>query len=167
MGRKRIQHVRFVPDADCLKFTFLFATQCFERKAFEVIAPRNEIMFDLPWRIDHPRRKVPSEIVISRPMLIYFLRLPLSHPFLASQKADTPLSWFPLRSTNVGPTHFPVPQSDGSYDLYFGPNVLTGKKKNFVKTVSGKGWFFLFRLYGPEEAYFDGKWKPEDIVKVN
>lgn len=56
MGRKRVQHVRFVPDADCLKFTFLFATQWFERKAFEVIAPRNQIMFDLPWRIDHPRR---------------------------------------------------------------------------------------------------------------
>jgi hypothetical protein len=37
----------------------------------------------------------------------------------------------------------------------------------FVKTVPGKGWFFLFRLYGPEEAYFDGKWQPDDIDKVN
>jgi hypothetical protein len=49
---KGIRHVRFVPDANCLKFTFLFATQWFERKPFEVSAPRSEIMFDQPWRID-------------------------------------------------------------------------------------------------------------------
>lgn len=61
----------------------------------------------------------------------------------------------------------PVANPDGSYDLYFGPEALPGKEKNFVKTVRGKGWFFLFRLYGPEEAYFDGKWKPDDIDKVN
>jgi hypothetical protein len=61
----------------------------------------------------------------------------------------------------------PVANPDGSYDLYFGPEALPGKEKNFVKTVPGKGWFFLFRLYGPEEAYFDGKWKPDDIDKVN
>jgi hypothetical protein len=57
MGRKCIQHVRFVPGAYCLKLTFLFATQWFKRKAFEVIAPFSEIVFDLPWRVDHPRRK--------------------------------------------------------------------------------------------------------------
>jgi hypothetical protein len=60
----------------------------------------------------------------------------------------------------------PVANADGSYDLFFGPNPIAGKEKNFVQTVGGKGWFFLFRLYGPEEAYFDGKWKPDDLVEV-
>jgi hypothetical protein len=44
---------------------------------------------------------------------------------------------------------------------------MAGKEKNFVQTVPDKGWFFLFRLYGPQEAYFDGKWKPDDLVEVN
>jgi hypothetical protein len=60
----------------------------------------------------------------------------------------------------------PVPNADGSYDLYFGPKPIAGKEKNFVQTATNKGWFFLFRLYGPEEAYFDGKWKPDDLVEV-
>jgi len=61
----------------------------------------------------------------------------------------------------------PVANADGSYDLYFGPKPMAGKEKNFVQTVPDKGWFFLFRLYGPQEAYFDGKWKPDDLVEVN
>ena len=60
----------------------------------------------------------------------------------------------------------PVTNPDGSYDLYFGPTPVVGHEQNFVKTVPGKGWFFLFRLYGPEEAYFNGQWKPGDLVEV-
>lgn len=61
----------------------------------------------------------------------------------------------------------PVMNADGSYDLYFGPNPIDGKEKNFVKTAPGKGWFFLFRLYGPQQAYFNGEWRPDDLVAVN
>ena len=46
----------------------------------------------------------------------------------------------------------PVANADGSYDLYFGPRPPAGKEKNFVQTVPDTGWFFLFRLYGPQEA---------------
>ena len=60
----------------------------------------------------------------------------------------------------------PVANADGSYDLYFGPKPVAGKENNFVQTVPDKGWFFLFRLYGPQEAYFDGQWKPDDLVEV-
>lgn len=55
---------------------------------------------------------------------------------------------------------------DGSVDLYFGPKAPKGFDKNWVSTVAGKAWFPYFRLYGPTEAHFDGKWVLPDIEKV-
>ena len=52
---------------------------------------------------------------------------------------------------------------DGSIDISFGPNQ-PNDKGNWIRTVSGKGWFPIFRFYGPEAAYFDKTWKLEDIV---
>lgn len=60
----------------------------------------------------------------------------------------------------------PKTNSDGSVDLFFGPEAPPGQEANWIKTVPGKGWFILFRLYGPEQAYFDRTWKPDDIVKM-
>lgn len=57
--------------------------------------------------------------------------------------------------------------ADGSVDLYFGPHAPAGKEKNWVKTMPQKGWFFILRLYGPTEPYFDRSWKPEDLVEVS
>lgn len=69
---------------------------------------------------------------------------------------------FPRISTFSKPKANP----DGSYDLYFGPTVPKDKEANWVRTVPGKGWFFLFRLYGPEKPYFERSWKPDDLVEV-
>ncbi|HSH93253.1 MAG TPA: DUF1254 domain-containing protein, partial [Roseimicrobium sp.] len=41
--------------------------------------------------------------------------------------------------------------ADGSVDLYFGPKAPEGKEANWIATVPGKGWFAIFRLYGPLE----------------
>jgi hypothetical protein len=60
----------------------------------------------------------------------------------------------------------PVQNADGSTDQYFGPEAPTGKKKNWLATVPGKGYFVIFRLYGPTEPFFDQSWKPSDIEKV-
>jgi hypothetical protein len=60
----------------------------------------------------------------------------------------------------------PKANSDGSIDLFFGPEIPAGQEANWVRTLSGKGWFFLFRLYGPKEAYFDRSWKPDDLVEI-
>ena len=49
--------------------------------------------------------------------------------------------------------------ADGSVDLYFGPEPPVGKEANWVKTVPGKGWFGIFRLYGPEQEWFDRTWR--------
>jgi hypothetical protein len=48
-------------------------------------------------------------------------------------------------------------------ELYFGPTAPTGQEKHWIKTTPGKGWFTYFRIYGPEEAAFNGSWKPGDF----
>ena len=54
----------------------------------------------------------------------------------------------------------------GTTEIYFGPSAPTGKEKQWIKTIPGKGWFAWFRLYGPEGPAFDGRWKPGDFEAV-
>lgn len=57
--------------------------------------------------------------------------------------------------------------SDGSYDIYFGPELTEGRPaSNWIKTNSGQGYLVSLRLYGPTEAFFDLSWIPDDIVKL-
>ena len=55
---------------------------------------------------------------------------------------------------------------DGSVDLYFGPEAPEGEEANWIRTVPGKGWFTILRLYGPLEGYMDKSWKPSDMESV-
>jgi hypothetical protein len=50
--------------------------------------------------------------------------------------------------------------------LFFGPTAPAGQAGNWLATVPGKGWFAVFRLYGPTEAMFDQSWKPGDIDPI-
>ena len=56
--------------------------------------------------------------------------------------------------------------ADGSVDLYFGPKAPAGKEANWIASVPGKGWFAIFRLYGPLEPWFDKTWRPGEIEVV-
>jgi hypothetical protein len=57
---------------------------------------------------------------------------------------------------------------DGSVDLYFGPELPEGAlESNYLRTVPGKGWFTLLRLYSPTESFFDQSWRPDDFEKIN
>ena len=60
----------------------------------------------------------------------------------------------------------PKVNADGSVDVYFGPEMPAGQEKNWIETVSGKGWFPIFRFYGPLEPLFDKSWKLNDVVEV-
>jgi hypothetical protein len=60
----------------------------------------------------------------------------------------------------------PGPNTDGSVDVYFGPVMPKGQDKNWIETVPGKGWFPIFRFYGPLEPFYDRSWKLPDIVKA-
>jgi hypothetical protein len=52
-------------------------------------------------------------------------------------------------------------------DLYFGPKLPSGApKSNYLRTVPGKGWFTLFRLYSPTKKFFDKSWRPDDFEKI-
>jgi hypothetical protein len=55
---------------------------------------------------------------------------------------------------------------DGSSDVYFGPGAPAGGESNWVPTNAGGGFEVLFRLYGPEKAFFDKKWILPDIEKL-
>jgi hypothetical protein len=59
----------------------------------------------------------------------------------------------------------PAQASDGSVDLYFGPES-PGAGKNWLRTIPDKGFFAIFRLYGPTKAFFDKSWKPGDLEKL-
>ena len=59
-----------------------------------------------------------------------------------------------------------ITNADGSVDLYFGPEAPAGQEANWIATVPGKGWFAIFRLYGPLEPWFDKTWKPGEIELV-
>jgi len=60
----------------------------------------------------------------------------------------------------------PKLNTDGSTDIYFGPNS-PGDSKNWLRTNPDQGFFVILRLYGPMQAFFDKTWKPDDIEKIN
>ena len=57
--------------------------------------------------------------------------------------------------------------SDGSIDLYFGPDPDDDHKSNWIRTVPGKGWFTILRLYGPLDPWFDKTWRPGEIERID
>jgi hypothetical protein len=56
--------------------------------------------------------------------------------------------------------------SDGSVDVWFGPEAPEGMENNWIETIPGKGWFMILRLYGPLEPWFDKSWRPGEIELV-
>jgi hypothetical protein len=59
-----------------------------------------------------------------------------------------------------------IKNADGSIDIYFAPQVPTGQQNNWITTAKGGKWFIIFRLYGPDKAFFDKTWTLPDIEKV-
>ncbi len=58
--------------------------------------------------------------------------------------------------------------ADGSIDIYIGPKAPAGKEANWIQSVPGKGWFAIFRVYGPLEPWYDEKkWRLGEIELVN
>jgi hypothetical protein len=56
--------------------------------------------------------------------------------------------------------------ADGSVDVYIGPKAPAGQEANWIYTPPGKDWWPWFRLYGPEQTFFDKAWKLSDIERV-
>ena len=45
-------------------------------------------------------------------------------------------------------------------------NAPAGKEKNWIKTDPDKGFFVIFRFYGPIEGYIEKTWIPNDFERV-
>jgi hypothetical protein len=59
-----------------------------------------------------------------------------------------------------------VTNADGSVDVHIGPEP-PADAHNWIQTVPGKGWWTIFRLYGPLEPWFDKTWRLPDIEPVS
>jgi len=102
----------------------------------------------------------------------YRLRVPANPPvkrFWAVTAYD-PLSRSLLDSggnITVGSTRDPKVNADGSVDLYFGPSLPKGaSEKNWIKTDPKKGFFVVFRFYGPLEGYINKTWVMNDFERI-
>ena len=61
----------------------------------------------------------------------------------------------------------PEANSDGSVDVVFGPEKPKGvSEKNWIKSDPKKGYFVVFRFYGPLEGYIDKTWALNDFELV-
>jgi hypothetical protein len=68
---------------------------------------------------------------------------------------------------SLGSRDKPEQNADGSTDLYVGPQAPAGKERNWMRTVPGKGFFTILRLYGPTEPAINKSWVPGDIERVS
>ena len=59
-----------------------------------------------------------------------------------------------------------VINADGSIDVRFGPEMLRANKSNWIKTIPGKGWTMILRLYGAMDSWFDKTWQPGKFEEI-
>jgi hypothetical protein len=56
--------------------------------------------------------------------------------------------------------------TDGTVDIYFGPEYPAGKESNWIPTRRARQFEVAFRFYGPESPLFDRTWQLPDVEKV-
>jgi hypothetical protein len=58
---------------------------------------------------------------------------------------------------------------DAGYLIKHSPMSGTGhsKRKNWVQTIPGQGWWIYLRFYVPIRAYFDKSWAMPDFKKIS
>jgi len=57
--------------------------------------------------------------------------------------------------------------SGDSVDLRFGPEAPNVDEEKWIQTIPGRGWFTYFRIYGPQDAAFNGDWRPSDFQRLS
>jgi hypothetical protein len=58
---------------------------------------------------------------------------------------------------------FPDLTDEPEVQLRFGPTSLADHSERWIQTIPDTGWFVYFRIYGPEQAAFDGSWQLPDF----
>jgi hypothetical protein len=59
-----------------------------------------------------------------------------------------------------------VYNDNGSVNVWFGPDTVKVKENNWVKTIPGKMYHVILRLYYPLESWFDNRWRPGEIEEI-
>jgi hypothetical protein len=67
---------------------------------------------------------------------------------------------------SLGSRDKPAMNADGSTDIYLGQKAPPGKEANWLATPSGRGYFVIFRLYGPSKVAILKQWVPGDVERV-
>jgi len=67
---------------------------------------------------------------------------------------------------SLGSRDKPAAGADGATTLHLGPKAPAGQAGNWLATVPGKAYFVVLRLYGPEAAAIERRWKPGDLERV-
>ncbi len=57
----------------------------------------------------------------------------------------------------------PPAEDNGDTIIHFGPTPPSGPDVNWLRTIPGKSWFPILRLYGPLQPWFDQTWRPGEI----
>lgn len=60
-----------------------------------------------------------------------------------------------------------VSNTDGSVDIYFGPEAPRSMESNWVPTKPGGEFEVLARFYGPQQPLFNKSWQLSDIEKIS
>lgn len=51
--------------------------------------------------------------------------------------------------------------------LHFGPRPPADRPNApWIQTIPGRRWFTYFRIYGPQDAVFNGQWRPGDFERI-
>ena len=66
----------------------------------------------------------------------------------------------------VGSLGDPDVNADGAVDIYFGSTAPADKAKNWINTDPSKGFFVVFRFYGPLDGYIEKTWKLNDFEVI-
>ena len=62
----------------------------------------------------------------------------------------------------------PVVNADGSVDVFFGPTRRPkATRRTGCRTGSDKGFFVVFRFYGPTEGYIEKTWVLNDFELID
>ncbi|MVU77240.1 DUF1254 domain-containing protein [Nocardia sp. ET3-3] len=101
----------------------------------------------------------------------YVLRVPPKAPMLAYWSAsaydadDFHFVVTDTRRPSISSLKNPTVNPDGTIEAHFGPSLPAGtSESNWIKTVPGRGFLVLFRLYAPTADYYTGSWPLPDIT---
>jgi hypothetical protein len=56
--------------------------------------------------------------------------------------------------------------SDGSVDIWFGPEISSGREHNWIQTIKKRDWYAIIRLYDIKNKLTVKDWAPGHIEQV-